>query len=175
MFEPFHNILSNVRADIRKYVVSWLKHSIGRYSNQFSFLETFFSFMIIRRLVAGKWLELSRQEFELIGSVWRKARPSETKCPWLNLRTSQLVFPSGTKIYRHSYLAERGRRRHELLAMKSAQAVVGSIVCGVGQFAGNAHWAQPSPQFAHRARPNHSSVKTSTRCFHWGRKLQSRQ
>ena len=25
MFEPRHNILSNVRADIRKYVVSWLK------------------------------------------------------------------------------------------------------------------------------------------------------
>ena len=29
MFEPRHNILSNVRADIRKYVVSWLKHSRG--------------------------------------------------------------------------------------------------------------------------------------------------
>ena len=27
MFEPRHNILSNVRGDIRKYVVSWLKHS----------------------------------------------------------------------------------------------------------------------------------------------------
>ena len=27
MFEPRHNILSNVRTDIRKYVVSWLKHS----------------------------------------------------------------------------------------------------------------------------------------------------
>ena len=27
MFEPCHNILSNVRADIRKYVVSWLKRS----------------------------------------------------------------------------------------------------------------------------------------------------
>ena len=27
MFEPRHNILSDVRADIRKYVVSWLKHS----------------------------------------------------------------------------------------------------------------------------------------------------
>ena len=27
MFEPRHNILSNVRADIRTYVVSWLKHS----------------------------------------------------------------------------------------------------------------------------------------------------
>ena len=27
MFEPRHNIVSNVRADIRNYVVSWLKHS----------------------------------------------------------------------------------------------------------------------------------------------------
>ena len=27
MFEPRHNILSNVPADIRQYVVSWLKHS----------------------------------------------------------------------------------------------------------------------------------------------------
>ena len=27
VFEPRHNILSNVRADIRKLVVSWLKHS----------------------------------------------------------------------------------------------------------------------------------------------------
>ena len=27
MFEPRHIILSNVRADIRNYVVSWLKHS----------------------------------------------------------------------------------------------------------------------------------------------------
>ena len=27
MFEPRHNILSNVRADVRHYVVSWLKHS----------------------------------------------------------------------------------------------------------------------------------------------------
>ena len=27
MFEPRHNILSNVRADIGKYVVLWLKHS----------------------------------------------------------------------------------------------------------------------------------------------------
>ena len=27
MFEPRHNILSNARADIGKYVVSWLKHS----------------------------------------------------------------------------------------------------------------------------------------------------
>ena len=26
MFEPRHNILSNVRADIRKYVASWLEH-----------------------------------------------------------------------------------------------------------------------------------------------------
>ena len=26
MFEPRHNILSNVRADIRMYVVSWLEH-----------------------------------------------------------------------------------------------------------------------------------------------------
>ena len=26
MFEPRHNILSNVRAAIRKYVVTWLKH-----------------------------------------------------------------------------------------------------------------------------------------------------
>ena len=26
MFEPRHNMLSNVLADIRKYVVSWLKH-----------------------------------------------------------------------------------------------------------------------------------------------------
>ena len=30
MFEPRHNILSNVRADIRKYIVSWLKHSRER-------------------------------------------------------------------------------------------------------------------------------------------------
>ena len=29
MFEPHHNLLSNVRVDIRKYVVSWLKHSRG--------------------------------------------------------------------------------------------------------------------------------------------------
>ena len=27
MSKPRHNILSNVRADIRKYVVAWLKHS----------------------------------------------------------------------------------------------------------------------------------------------------
>ena len=27
MFQPRHSILSNVRAGIRKYVVSWLKHS----------------------------------------------------------------------------------------------------------------------------------------------------
>ena len=37
MLEPRHNILSNVLADIRKYVVSWLKHSrlvISRYPDQ---------------------------------------------------------------------------------------------------------------------------------------------
>ena len=37
MFEPRHNILSNVRADNRKYVVTWLKHSREsnrRYPNQ---------------------------------------------------------------------------------------------------------------------------------------------
>ena len=27
MFEPRHNILSNVRTNVRKYVVTWLKHS----------------------------------------------------------------------------------------------------------------------------------------------------
>ena len=27
MFEPRHNIVSNVRADIRKYAVSWFEHS----------------------------------------------------------------------------------------------------------------------------------------------------
>ena len=37
----------------------------------------------------------------------------------------------------------------------------------VPQFAGNAHWAEPSPPLAYRARPLHSSVKRSTWCFHW--------
>ena len=27
MFEPRHNILSNIRTNVRKYVVTWLEHS----------------------------------------------------------------------------------------------------------------------------------------------------
>ena len=36
---------------------------------------------------------------------------------------------------------------------------------------------RPSPHHCSpiRRAPLHSNVKTSTRCFHWGRKLQSRQ
>ena len=41
-------------------------------------------------------------------------------------RLCHLVFPLGKEISRH---------------------------CSVAQFAGNVHWAEPSPLFAHRARP----------------------
>ena len=30
-FAPRHNILSNVRTNVRKYIVTWLEHSRGKY------------------------------------------------------------------------------------------------------------------------------------------------
>ena len=83
MFEPRHNILSNVRTNVRKYVVTWLKHSresnrpvpgpdrCKNYDISFSMsivydILSFFPYCVVRpkvyryyhherRLVAGEW------------------------------------------------------------------------------------------------------------------------
>ena len=57
---------------------------------------------------------------------------SLTKGPGFETRLDQLVFALGKEYNRH---------------------------CSVAQFAGNIHWAEPSPLFAHRARPSPLNCK----------------
>ena len=61
------------------------------------------------------------------------------RSPGFEIRLGQLVFPLGKEINRH---------------------------CWVAHFAGDAHWTEPSPLFANRARPSPLKCKTSTWCSH---------
>ena len=58
--------------------------------------------------------------------VWRNGRAQDSRGPGFETRLCHLVFPLGNETNRH---------------------------CKVAQFAGNAHWAEPSPLINGRAHP----------------------
>ena len=105
MFELRHNILSNVRTNVRKYVVSWLKHSrestvIGWYPDEYTnFVLPTDGFLQIRFLFSIFAGSANRPSCE--GNNGQIFLPDEENCLkfyqcWDNIRAHMDCAP-GTK------------------------------------------------------------------------------